>query len=336
MRVQDLLREACPDLTDRLELLGVGVEACQEEGAVDVGAFAAAVVGADDDEVEGVADAGEVVLFQLQVDKKGPREAGSVMMPRNEKGREQRKGGTDLEPVHGSPAWLVRRVCGLEHLDHESFARVFDRLLEERLDLIRRLAVRRLDERELAFDLDEVLLEERPALVQLLLEQGLFTELRKEICQTKTGKGCESEEEDETDLSVQVEDVESEEEDLDGDVLDLDVLSLPSTELLERKQLLADWIPRNSLAVENKVDRVAFHALRNKDGKRIKKSASHMSGRVQQDKRAYARELFHEIRVLDAHVLRVSAEHGERPVRLSVDLQIKDASAKKKKKAKQR
>ena len=65
MRFEDLFGETGSDLADRLELFGVGVEAREEERPVDVGSLAATVVGSDDDEVEGISDAGEVVLLEL-------------------------------------------------------------------------------------------------------------------------------------------------------------------------------------------------------------------------------------------------------------------------------
>ena len=76
VRLEHLLREAGADLADGLVRLRVGVVAREEEGAVDGGALAAAVVAADDDEVERIADAGEVVLLDLQrSDQHGPTSA---------------------------------------------------------------------------------------------------------------------------------------------------------------------------------------------------------------------------------------------------------------------
>lgn len=58
--------EAGADVADGFVGVGSGVVAGEEEGAEDGGAFAFAVVGAEDDEVEGVAYAGEVVFLDLE------------------------------------------------------------------------------------------------------------------------------------------------------------------------------------------------------------------------------------------------------------------------------
>lgn len=65
MLLERLVRESCPDLADHLVRAALGVEAGEVERAVDVRALALAVVAADDDEVERVADALEVVLLEL-------------------------------------------------------------------------------------------------------------------------------------------------------------------------------------------------------------------------------------------------------------------------------
>ena len=57
-----LLAEPRPDFGDRLVRLGAGVVDRQEKGAKAPSALASAVPGAEDDDVEGVADAVEVVL----------------------------------------------------------------------------------------------------------------------------------------------------------------------------------------------------------------------------------------------------------------------------------
>jgi hypothetical protein len=59
------LGESGSDFADRLELLAVGVVAGEEECAVDVCAFAFPEVGTDDNEVEAVADACEIVFLEL-------------------------------------------------------------------------------------------------------------------------------------------------------------------------------------------------------------------------------------------------------------------------------
>ena len=65
---EDGVGEAGADVADGFKGLGGGVVAGEKEGAVDGGAFAFAIVGAEDDEVEGVADAGEVVFLDLHND----------------------------------------------------------------------------------------------------------------------------------------------------------------------------------------------------------------------------------------------------------------------------
>lgn len=63
--LEDGLREARADVADGLVRVRRGIVAGEEEGAVDGGPLAFAVVGAKDDEVEGVAYAGEVVFLDL-------------------------------------------------------------------------------------------------------------------------------------------------------------------------------------------------------------------------------------------------------------------------------
>ena len=74
MGLKRLLAETCPNLAYRLILLCVRVVAREQERAVDVRALALTVVRADDDEVERVADAGEVVFLELRI------RSASVMM----------------------------------------------------------------------------------------------------------------------------------------------------------------------------------------------------------------------------------------------------------------
>lgn len=52
MLLQRFVAEACADLADSLELFSIGVVACEQEGTVDVGSFAFAVVASDDNKVE--------------------------------------------------------------------------------------------------------------------------------------------------------------------------------------------------------------------------------------------------------------------------------------------
>jgi len=69
--LEDLVRESCSDLADGLELFGIGVEAGEEERSVDFVSFSSTVVGSNDDEIEGVSDAGEVVFFELRRERDG-------------------------------------------------------------------------------------------------------------------------------------------------------------------------------------------------------------------------------------------------------------------------
>lgn len=63
--LEEGLGEAGADVADGFVLLRAGVVGCQQEGAVYGGTFAPAVVGAENDEVEGVADASQVVFLDL-------------------------------------------------------------------------------------------------------------------------------------------------------------------------------------------------------------------------------------------------------------------------------
>ena len=83
------LGEAGADVANSFEAFARGVVAGKQEGAVDGGAFAPAEIGAYDDEVERVANAGQVVLFHF-------------------------------EPVAAALAGLVAAVGRVEHLDHEA------------------------------------------------------------------------------------------------------------------------------------------------------------------------------------------------------------------------
>lgn len=65
--LEDLFREAGPDVAHSFVAVCCGVVAGEEEGAVDGCAFSTTVVGAENHEVERVAYAGEVVFFDLEV-----------------------------------------------------------------------------------------------------------------------------------------------------------------------------------------------------------------------------------------------------------------------------
>ena len=91
------------------------VIASQEESAVYGCTFASAKVCAQDDKIQGIANAGEVVLFHF-------------------------------EPVATSLAGLVATLVGIKHLDHESFAGRFHALVKQRLDLLEIVGIAMLGE----------------------------------------------------------------------------------------------------------------------------------------------------------------------------------------------
>ena len=62
---EDDVGEAGADVADSFKGLGGGVVAGEKEGAVDGGSFAFAVISAQNDKIEGVANAGEVVFLDL-------------------------------------------------------------------------------------------------------------------------------------------------------------------------------------------------------------------------------------------------------------------------------
>ena len=66
------------------------------------------------------------------------------------------------------------REFALEHLHHQTLAAVLDALLEERLDLVRRVRIRRLRVLELELDGLEVVLEHVAPLGEVEVEQGLW------------------------------------------------------------------------------------------------------------------------------------------------------------------
>lgn len=86
---------------------------------------------------------------------------------------------THLQPIHTPPTRLVRRILGLQHLHHQPFTRILHTLLQERLNLIRRLSIRALRERKLSLDLEEMIVEEFSSFVELFLEEGLQWERAK-------------------------------------------------------------------------------------------------------------------------------------------------------------
>lgn len=159
MRLQRFVAESGADFADRLVLLRIRVVAREQERAVDVRTLALAVVRADDDEVERVANAREVILLELRTH----RETGL-------RWEQSSRGRAHLEPIDSSPARLIVAQLALEHLHHEAFAAVLDALFQERLDLICRLAVRRRRELELPSHGMEVRLQQFAARGEVLLQ----------------------------------------------------------------------------------------------------------------------------------------------------------------------
>lgn len=66
-RQKNLVGKSRPDLAYCLEVLRIRVVACEQKRAVYVRALSFAVICADDDQVERVAHAAQVVLFELQL-----------------------------------------------------------------------------------------------------------------------------------------------------------------------------------------------------------------------------------------------------------------------------
>ena len=139
---EDGFGKACADVADSLKGFGGWIVAGEEESAVDGGAFAFAVVRTQHDEVEGVADAGKVVLLHF-------------------------------EPVAGPFARLVAGLVRVEHLHHEAFAGRFDGFVEEGLNFFEVVCIAVLGKGEFAFDFGERSLEEVSSFTERLLDNGL-------------------------------------------------------------------------------------------------------------------------------------------------------------------
>lgn len=69
MGLQDLFAKSCTDFANCLVLFAVCIITSEEEGAVDVGSFAFAVIPANYNQVERVADAGKIIFLELSVYK---------------------------------------------------------------------------------------------------------------------------------------------------------------------------------------------------------------------------------------------------------------------------
>lgn len=168
--LERLVGEAGSDLADELVRAAFGVVTREMERSVDVGTLPLAVVATDDDEVERVADSLQVILLELFTDVSagGKRSDEGVSFHR-------KAIATDLEPVDTPPTRFVARAFAFEHLDHQAFAAVLDRLVKEELDLVDRRGILGLRKGEFAFDGLEMLAEENAAFVQVLCEQRLGT-----------------------------------------------------------------------------------------------------------------------------------------------------------------
>lgn len=116
------------------------------------------MVSAHYDEIERVPNAGEVVFLQLL--KMISRELAE-------------KNRAHLQPIHRPPTGLIRRIGGGEHFDHQTLTAILDTLLQERLDLIRRAAIRGLGKAKLPFNQLEVLVEQPSPLLQLQRKETL-------------------------------------------------------------------------------------------------------------------------------------------------------------------
>ena len=117
-------REAGSDVAHRFVDLLAGIVAGEQEGAVNACSLALTVVRSQDDEIERIADAGQVVFF-------------------------------DFEPVSASFAWLVTALVRVKHLHHEPFAGRFDALIEKYLDLFQFAGVAVLGKGKLALHFGE-------------------------------------------------------------------------------------------------------------------------------------------------------------------------------------
>src|SRR5262249_54181636 len=162
--------ETRADVANGLVRLCRRVVAGKQEGAEDRGALPFAVVGAEDDEVEGVADTGEVVLLDLQ------KENTLVSIQVGNRGG-CRGGGQYLEPVATPLAGFVSALGTLEHLNHEPFAGGLDALFQEALYLLDVVGVVVFCERKLPFDLLKGFRKELAALCEGFLSDGLYCKL---------------------------------------------------------------------------------------------------------------------------------------------------------------
>ncbi len=136
------LGEARADVAHRFIHLARGVVASQQEGAVHRGALALAEVRPQHNQVQRVADAGQVILFHL-------------------------------EPVPAPLAGLVAALGRVEHLHHQPLAGRFDAFVEQGLDLFQVARVAVLGEGEFPFHFVKSTMKEFSPLAERSFDDGL-------------------------------------------------------------------------------------------------------------------------------------------------------------------
>lgn len=142
----------CSDVADCLVGVGGAVVAGEQEGAVNRGAFAFAVVSAEDHEVEGVAYSRKIILL-------------------------------DLKPISTALAWFVTAFGSVKHLDHEAFAGCLDGFVEEGLDFVDFLTVHACCETKFAFDGDKCGMKELASFAERLLDYCLAVQEEEIECE---------------------------------------------------------------------------------------------------------------------------------------------------------
>lgn len=66
MRLENFLAEACANFAYSLELLGIGIVAGEKKRAINICAFAFAIVASDDHKIKRVSNTSKVVFFELR------------------------------------------------------------------------------------------------------------------------------------------------------------------------------------------------------------------------------------------------------------------------------
>lgn len=156
MRLQDFLAKPCSDFADRLELFGVGVIASEEECAVHVCTLAFAVVAAYNDQVQGITNTCKIIFLELSQSVSKDIHCLYIV--------------SYLQPIDTSPTWLIEARITFKHLDHESFTPVLDTLLQEGLNLLYALRIRRLCKVKLSRDSLKMFAQQFSAFNQWLWE----------------------------------------------------------------------------------------------------------------------------------------------------------------------